>query len=92
MTLQPLYDRVIIKREDVEEVTAGGIIIPDATKEKPDKGVVIATGDGLDGKPLIVKEGDVVLFAKWGGTEVTVNNEDLLIMKESDIMAIEETK
>lgn len=93
MKFRPLHDRVLVKRLDAEEKTAGGIIIPDAAKEKPMQGEVIAVGTGVrseDGKisPLDVKAGDKVLFGKWSGTEVKIDGEDLLIMKESDIMGI----
>ena len=90
---RPLHDRVVVKRIDAEEKTKGGIIIPDTAKEKPQEGEVIAVGSGARdeaGKlvPLDVKAGDRVLFGKWSGTEVKLNGEDLLIMKESDIMGI----
>ncbi len=93
MALRPLHDRVLVRRLDAEEKTAGGIIIPDTAKEKPSEGEVVAVGAGSkaeDGTvtPLDVKAGDKVLFGKWGGTEVKVDGEDLLIMKESDIMGI----
>lgn len=93
MKLKPIQDRVLIKREEAEDKTAGGIIIPDTSKEKPSKGIVIAVGDGArDDKgnviPMTLKEGDKVFFTKWGGTEVKIDGEDLLIMKESDILAI----
>lgn len=93
--IRPLHDRVLVKRIEEEQKTAGGIIIPDSAKEKPTKGKVISVGKGArddSGKivPLDVKEGDTVLFAKWGGTEIKVNGEELLIMKESDIIAVEE--
>jgi chaperonin GroES len=93
MKFRPLHDRVVVRRVDSEEKTAGGIIIPDTAKEKPSEGEVIAVGPGArdeNGKvqPLDVKSGDRVLFGKWSGTEVKVNGEDLLIMKESDIMGI----
>jgi chaperonin GroES len=95
MSIRPLHDRVLVKRIEEEEKTAGGIIIPDTAKEKPTKGEIVAVGSGArddSGKiiPLDVKKGDVVLFAKWGGTEIKVNGEDYIIMKESDIMAVEE--
>jgi chaperonin GroES len=95
MSIRPLHDRVLVKRIEEEEKTAGGIIIPDTAKEKPTKGKIVAVGNGTrddSGKviPLDVKAGDIVLFAKWGGTEIKVNGEDYLIMKESDIMAVEE--
>ena len=93
MKFRPLQDRVLIRRLDSEEKTAGGIIIPDTAKEKPMEGVVVAVGPGArdeDGKlhPLDVKAGDRVLFGKWSGTEVKVAGEDLLIMKESDILGV----
>ena len=93
MNFQPLHDRVVVRRIDSEEKTAGGIIIPDTAKEKPSEGEIISVGEGLrddDGKriPLDVKAGDRVLFGKWSGTEVKIDGEDLLIMKESDIMGI----
>jgi chaperonin GroES len=90
---RPLHDRVVVRRVDSEEKTKGGIIIPDTAKEKPQEGEIIAVGSGArdeSGKlvPLDVKAGDRVLFGKWSGTEVKLNGEDLLIMKESDIMGI----
>ncbi|MDQ7019275.1 MAG: co-chaperone GroES [Robiginitomaculum sp.] len=93
MTFRPLHDRVLVKRIEEEEKTAGGIIIPDTAKEKPQEGEVIAVGDGAkdeSGKvtPLDVKVGDRILFGKWSGSEVTLNGEELLIMKESDILGI----
>jgi len=93
MSFKPLHDRVVIRRIEEEEKTAGGIIIPDAAKEKPSEGEVISVGAGArdDRGELIaldVKAGDRVLFGKWSGTEVKINGEDLLIMKESDIMGI----
>jgi len=93
MNFRPLHDRVLVRRIEAEEKTAGGIIIPDTAKEKPQEGEVVAAGSGAkteDGKivPLDVKAGDRILFGKWSGTEVKVNGEDLLIMKESDILGI----
>ena len=93
MKFRPLHDRVVVKRIDAEEKTAGGIIIPDTAKEKPQQGEVVAVGPGArgeDGKlvALDVKTGDRILFGKWSGTEVKIDGEDLLIMKESDIMGI----
>jgi chaperonin GroES len=93
MAFRPLHDRVLVRRIEAEEKTAGGIIIPDSAKEKPSEGEVIAVGDGNrddDGEriPLDVKAGDRVLFGKWSGTEVTVDGQELLIMKESDIMGV----
>jgi chaperonin GroES len=93
MKFRPLHDRVLVRRIEQQEKTAGGIIIPDTAKEKPQEGEVIAVGAGIkaeDGKltPLDVKAGDRILFGKWSGTEVRVDGEDLLIMKESDILGI----
>lgn len=93
MRFRPLHDRVVVRRLDSDERSAGGIIIPDSAKEKPSEGEVIAVGDGLrseDGNvtPLDVKPGDRVLFSKWSGTEVKLDGDDLLIMKESDIMCV----
>ncbi len=95
MKLRPLHDRVIIKRTKEEEKTKGGIIIPDTAKEKPVEGTVIAVGDGKiteDGKklPLEVKENDKVLFGKYAGTEIKIDGEEHLIMKEDEIIAIVE--
>jgi chaperonin GroES len=97
MNVRPLHDRVLVRRLESEEKTAGGIIIPDSAKEKPMEGEIIAVGTGHkseDGKvtALDVKAGDVVLFTKWAGTEVKVDGEELMIMKESDILAIVEGK
>ena len=93
MRFRPLHDRVVVRRIDAEEKTKGGIIIPDTAKEKPQEGEVIAAGPGArdeSGKvqPLDVKEGDRILFGKWSGSEVRIDGEDLLIMKESDIMGV----
>ena len=93
MAFRPLHDRVLVRRIEAEEKTAGGIIIPDSAKEKPSEGEIVAIGSGTrgdDGKitPLDVKAGDRILFGKWSGTEVKLDGEDLLIMKESDIMGI----
>src|ERR671924_48258 len=93
MTFRPLHDRVVVRRIEAEEKTKGGIIIPDTAKEKPQEGEIVAVGPGArdeSGKlvPLDVKAGDRILFGKWSGTEVKINGEDLLIMKESDIMGI----
>ncbi len=93
MTFRPLHDRVLVRRIEAEEKTAGGIIIPDAAKEKPSEGEVIAIGEGArdedgDRIALDVKVGDKILFGKWSGTEVKINGEDLIIMKESDILGI----
>ncbi|MDG2512278.1 co-chaperone GroES [Sphingobium yanoikuyae] len=93
MAFRPLHDRVLVRRIEAEAKTAGGIIIPDTAKEKPQEGEIVSVGSGSkaeDGKvtPLDVKVGDRVLFGKWSGTEVKVDGEDLLIMKESDILGI----
>ena len=93
MNFRPLHDRVLVRRVEAEEKTAGGIIIPDTAKEKPQEGEVVAAGAGTKNDkgevaPLDVKAGDRILFGKWSGTEVKVNGEDLLIMKESDILGI----
>ena len=93
MKFRPLHDRVVVRRVKAEEKTAGGIIIPDTAKEKPQEGEVIAVGPGArdeSGKlvPLDVKAGDRMLFGKWSGTEVKIDGEELLIMKESDIMGM----
>jgi chaperonin GroES len=93
MNIKPLYDRILVKREKAEEVTAGGIIIPDTSKEKPSKGTIIAVGEGNFNEkderiPLTVKVGDKVLFSRYGGTEFKNNDEELLVMKESDILGI----
>jgi chaperonin GroES len=93
MKFRPLHDRVVVRRIEAEEKSAGGIIIPDTAKEKPSQGEVIAVGPGgrdEPGKliPIDVKEGDRVLFGKWSGTEVKIDGQELLIMKESDIMGI----
>ena len=93
MAFRPLHDRVLVRRIEAEEKTAGGIIIPDSAQEKPSEGEIVSIGSGAradDGTvtPLDVKVGDRVLFGKWGGTEVKLDGEDLLIMKESDIMGV----
>ena len=93
LKFRPLHDRVVVKRIDAEAKTKGGIIIPDTAKEKPQEGEVIAVGPGArdeSGKlvPLELKAGDRVLFGKWSGTEVKIDGEDLLIMKESDVMGV----
>ena len=95
MSFRPLHDRVLVRRVKEEEKSKGGIIIPDTVKEKPQEGKVIAVGSGVrgdDGKvtPLDVKAGDRILFGKWSGTEVTLDGEELIIMKESDILGIVE--
>lgn len=86
--LQPLNDRVIIKPAAAEEKTAGGIIIPDTAKEKPQRGMVVAAGPGKKDEPVTVKEGDTVLYGKYSGTEIKIDGQDLLIVRESDILAI----
>ena len=96
MKFRPLHDRVVVRRLDSEEKTKGGIIIPDSAKEKPQEGEIVAVGTGArdeSGKlvPLDVKKGDKVLFGKWSGTEVKIDGQDLLIMKESDIMGVSGT-
>jgi chaperonin GroES len=93
MKFRPLHDRVVIRRLDAEEKTKGGIIIPDTAKEKPQEGEVVAVGPGArdeKGKlvPLDVKTGDRILFGKWSGTEIKLDGEELLIMKESDVMGV----
>jgi len=93
MAFTPLHDRVLVRRVESEEKTAGGLIIPDTAKEKPAEGIVVAVGEGArdeDGKriPMDVKEGDKILFGKWSGTEITLDGQEMLIMKESDIMGI----
>ena len=96
MNFRPLHDRVLVRRVEQEEKTAGGIIIPDTAKEKPMEGEVVAVGSGVHTEkgtviPLEVKAGDLILFGKWSGTEVKMDGEELLIMKESDILGIIET-
>jgi chaperonin GroES len=93
MSFRPLHDRVLVRRLEGETKTAGGVIIPDTAQEKPQEGEIVAVGTGArseDGKvtPLDVKKGDKVLFGKWSGTEVKIDGEELLIMKESDIMGV----
>ncbi|MBL4627355.1 MAG: co-chaperone GroES [Roseicyclus sp.] len=93
MALKPLHDRVLVRRVESDEKTKGGLIIPESAKEKPAEGEVIACGEGArkDSGELIdmsIKEGDLILFGKWSGTEVTLDGEELLIMKESDILGI----
>jgi chaperonin GroES len=95
MNFRPLHDRVVVRRIDAEEKTAGGIIIPDTAKEKPQEGEVLAAGPGARDKDgnlvsLDVKVGDRILFAKWGGTDIKIDGEELLILKESDILGIVE--
>ena len=93
MSFRPLHDRVVVRRIEEDEKTAGGIIIPDSAKEKPSEGEIVSVGAGARDErgelvPMEVKAGDRVLFGKWSGTEIKINGEDLLIMKESDIMGI----
>ncbi|KGE00956.1 co-chaperone GroES [Rhizobium sp. YS-1r] len=93
MTFRPLHDRILVRRVESEEKTRGGIIIPDTAREKPQEGEVIAAGPGARNdqgqiQPLDVKVGDRILFGKWSGTEIKIDGEDLLIMKESDVMGI----
>jgi chaperonin GroES len=95
MAIRPLHDRVLIQRLEEEEKTAGGIIIPDTAKEKPTKGKIVAVGKGARNErgeivPLDVKNGDIVLFPKWGGPEIKLDGKEFLILKESDILAVEE--
>lgn len=90
---RPLHDRVLVRRIEQEEKTAGGIIIPDSAKEKPMEGEIVSVGQGIRNEkgewtPLSVKEGDRVLFGKWSGSEVKINGEELLIMKENDILGV----
>ncbi len=93
MKFRPLHDRVVVRRKEQEEKTAGGIIIPGTAQDKPQEGEILAIGQGHindngDVRPLDVKVGDKVLFTKWSGTEVTIGDDDLIIMKESDIMGV----
>ena len=95
MNIRPLHDRVLVRRMEEDEMTPGGIIIPDTAKEKPMEGEILAAGSGArdeSGKtvPLDVQKGDRILFGKWSGTEVTVDGEDLIIMRESDVMGVME--
>ncbi len=97
MSFRPLHDRILVRRVESEEKTKGGIIIPDTAKEKPQEGEVIAVGPGARNEAgqiqaLDVKAGDRILFGKWSGTEIKINGEDLLIMKESDVMGIIEAQ
>jgi chaperonin GroES len=97
MTFRPLHDRVLVRRVEENSKTAGGIIIPDTAKEKPQEGEIIAAGPGVrddDGKftPLDVRVGDRILFGKWSGTEVKIDGEDLIILKESDILGVIEPR
>jgi chaperonin GroES len=88
LNITPLHDRVIVQAAPAEEKTAGGIIIPDTAKEKPQRGTVVAAGPGKKDEPLTVKTGDTVLYGKYAGTEITIEGKDYLIMRESDILAI----
>jgi len=88
VNIKPLADRVLIEPSPAEEKTAGGIIIPDTAKEKPQRGIVVAAGPGKKDEPVTLKPGDLVLYGKYAGTEITVDNKDYLIMRESDILAI----
>ena len=88
VNITPLHDRVIVKPAPAEEKTAGGIIIPDTAKEKPQRGTVVAAGPGKKDEPMTVKSGDSILYGKYAGTEVSFEGEDYLIMRESDILAV----
>lgn len=88
VNITPLHDRVIVQPAEAEEKTASGIIIPDSAKEKPQRGVVIAAGPGKKDEPMTVKEGDTVLYGKYSGTELSLEGNDYLIMRESDILAV----
>ncbi|MFN9115335.1 MAG: co-chaperone GroES [Lacibacter sp.] len=88
LNVTPLHDRVIVKPAPAEEKTAGGIIIPDTAKEKPQRGTIVAAGPGKKDEPMTVKSGDTVLYGKYAGTEINIQGEDLLIMRESDLLAI----
>lgn len=88
LSVTPLHDRVIVKAAAADEKTAGGIIIPDTAKEKPQRGVVVAVGTGKKDEPMTVKVGDNVLYGKYAGTEIQIEGQDLLIMRESDLLAI----
>jgi chaperonin GroES len=88
LNVTPLHDRVIVKADAAEEKTAGGIIIPDTAKEKPQRGTVVAVGAGKKDEPVTVKAGDTVLYGKYSGTEISIDGQELLIMRESDILAI----
>ena len=88
LSVTPLHDRVIVKAAAAEEKTAGGIIIPDTAKEKPQRGVVVAVGTGKKDEPMTVKVGDNVLYGKYAGTEIQIEGQDLLIMRESDLLVI----
>lgn len=88
LNIKPLADRVIVEPSEAEATTAGGIIIPDTAKEKPQKGKVVAVGTGKPDEPMTVKEGDEVLYGKYSGTEINIDGKDLLIMREADIYAV----
>jgi chaperonin GroES len=88
LNIKPLHDRVLVEPAKAEEKTIGGIIIPDTAKEKPQKGTIVAVGPGKKDEPMTVKEGDTVLYGKYAGTEITVEGNDYLIMRESDIVAV----
>lgn len=88
VSIKPLADRVLVEPSPAEQRTAGGIIIPDTVKEKPQRGTVVATGPGKKDEPMTVKSGDVVLYGKYSGTEINVDGKDFLIMRESDILAV----
>ncbi|MGC4058152.1 MAG: co-chaperone GroES [Chitinophagaceae bacterium] len=88
MNITPLHDRVVVKADAAEQKTAGGIIIPDTAKEKPQRGTVVAVGGGKKDEPMTVKTGDSVLYGKYAGTEISIEGADYLIMRESDILAI----
>jgi chaperonin GroES len=88
INVTPLHDRVLVRPAAAETKTAGGIIIPDTAKEKPQRGIVVAVGTGKKDEPMTVKKGDTVLYGKYAGTEIVIENEDLIIMRESDILAI----
>jgi chaperonin GroES len=87
-SITPLHDRVIVRPAKAEEKTAGGIIIPDTAKEKPQRGIVIAAGPGKKDEPITVKKGDTVLYGKYSGSELTLDGENVLVMRESDILAV----
>jgi len=88
LNIKPIGDRVVVEPAQAEQKTAGGIIIPDTAKEKPQKGIIVAVGKGKKDEPMTVKQGDTVLYGKYAGTEITIDGKEYLIMKESDIYAI----
>ncbi len=88
VSIKPLEDRIVIKQVEAEQTTASGLVIPDTAKEKPQRGTVIAAGPGKKDEPVTVKNGDTVLYGKYAGTEISIDGEDYLIMRESDILAI----